>query len=583
MTLNRDFSNYNYQISKELGRNRQGGRITYLGNNLDSEQQVVIKEFRFADPDSSWAGFKSCEREVQMLQKLEHPGIPRYLDCFETETGFCIVQEYKQAPSLAEVDHFTPEEIKQIAVEILEILAYLQAQEPPIIHRDLKPENILVNSTEPLEVTLVDFGFATGEGDVTSSSLVKGTVGFMPPEQLLNHELSLASDLYSLAITLICLLTQTKTNQIGKLIDENYRINFKHLCPNLSRKFLDWLEKMAAPNPKNRFPNAAAALEALQPIAVFTPSWRDNLKQKQPTLVFGLTSITAFALGLGITVASLEQSYTEIAAQQEVSSTSQEFSEYTNCPGCSLAGYNLQGENLRDAQLEGVDLEGANLKGANLSGANLRGANLRGAQLQGADLTYAQLHGVDLTYAQLQGAKLQNSDLEGADLSHAQLRGANLEKVSLRDTKINYATQLTDKWRLVWRIVNNGAEGVDLKNVDLSGANLNFANLRWANLEGVNLEGAFLQGAFLEGAQLRNASLFAANLEGTNLQDANLENVNLREAFLQNADLENAYLYRAFMQNAMLYDANLRSANLQDADISDANFQGANLQDTIMP
>ncbi|MEC4985249.1 MAG: serine/threonine-protein kinase [Oscillatoria sp. PMC 1068.18] len=583
MKPNRNFSNYNYQIRKELGRNRQGGRITYLGNHLNSEQEVVIKEFRFADNDSSWTGFQACEREVQMLQKLEHSGIPRYLDCFETETGFCIVQEYKQAPSLAEIKNLSPAEIKQIAVKILEILVYLQAQKPPIIHRDLKPENILVNSTAPLAVTLVDFGFATGEGDVTSSSLIKGTVGFMPPEQLLNHELSLASDLYSLGITLICLLTQTKTNQVGKLVDENYRINFKQLCPNFSRKFLEWLEKMAAPNPKQRFPNAATALKALQPITVVKHSWQDSFKQKQPSFVFGLTSLTAFALGLGITIASLQQSYTEIAAQQEVSFSSEELSEYTNCPGCSLAGANFQGKNLRDAQLEGANLEGANLKGANLSGANLRGANLRGAELQGADLTYAQLHGVDLTYAQLQGAKLQNSELEGADLSHAQLRGANLEKVSLRDTKINYATQLTDKWGLVWRIVNNGAEGIDLKNVDLSGANLNFANLRWANLEGVNLAGAYLQGAFLEGAQLRNASLFAANLEGANLQGANLENVNLREAFLQNADLENAYLYRALLQEAMFYDANLRNADLQDAEIAEANFQGANLENTTMP
>ncbi|WP_143437917.1 hypothetical protein [Hydrocoleum sp. CS-953] len=40
-----DFTNYSYQISKELGRNLQGGRITYLAKSLTSNRQVVIKKF----------------------------------------------------------------------------------------------------------------------------------------------------------------------------------------------------------------------------------------------------------------------------------------------------------------------------------------------------------------------------------------------------------------------------------------------------------------------------------------------------------------------------------------------------------
>ena len=85
-----------------------------------------------------------------------------------------MVQEYKNAPSLANKRTWTPEQVKQIAILVLEIIQYLQSQIPPVIHRDLKPENILVD--EQMNVYLVDFGFArTGGGEVAVSSVVKGT------------------------------------------------------------------------------------------------------------------------------------------------------------------------------------------------------------------------------------------------------------------------------------------------------------------------------------------------------------------------------------------------------------------------
>ncbi|MGK7923609.1 MAG: serine/threonine protein kinase, partial [Trichodesmium sp.] len=140
-----DFTNYGYQISKELGRNLQVGRITYLATSLTSNQQVVIKEFRFAFADESWSAFKAYQREISVLQQLKHSQIPDYLNSFETESGFCLVTEYIQAPSLAERHIFTPQEVKQIAISVLEVLRYLQNFQPPIIHRDIKPENILVD------------------------------------------------------------------------------------------------------------------------------------------------------------------------------------------------------------------------------------------------------------------------------------------------------------------------------------------------------------------------------------------------------------------------------------------------------
>ncbi|WP_199249048.1 serine/threonine-protein kinase [[Phormidium] sp. ETS-05] len=276
MTNSPDFTAYGYQVERELGRNRAGGRITYLATATSTQQGVVIKQFQFAVASSDWSGYKAHEREIEVLRSLNHPGIPRYLDSFEMEDGFCMVQEYKPADSLAVKRSFAAEEVKEIAIKALQILVYLQSQTPPIIHRDVKPENILVD--KKLNVYLVDFGFArAGDGEIAHSSMVKGTMGFMPPEQLFNRQLTLASDLYGLGATLICLLTGTKSTNIADLLDENYRIEFRNLLPKVSMRWIWWLETMVQPGITDRYPNAAAAMAALEPIYVNrTPEVRIN-------------------------------------------------------------------------------------------------------------------------------------------------------------------------------------------------------------------------------------------------------------------------------------------------------------------
>lgn len=251
-----------------MGRNREGGRITWLALKVDTGEQMVIKQFCFAQAGSNWSGFEAHQREIKVLQGLNHLGIPRYINSFATSDGFCLVQEYINAQSLAELlGKFEIEQVKQIAVRALKILRYLQNLNPPVIHRDIKPENILVD--EERNVYIIDFGFARiGSQEVAASSVFKGTPGFIPPEQMFKP--TDATDLYSLGVTLICLLTGIKSTKIDQLQDQDdpYLIKFHHLLPRLSLRFLGWLEKMVQPLQKNRFANAQSALEALKPLDV---------------------------------------------------------------------------------------------------------------------------------------------------------------------------------------------------------------------------------------------------------------------------------------------------------------------------
>jgi serine/threonine protein kinase len=298
-----DYSAHGYQVIRPLGQPYQASRATYLADRLESDNEenspqrsVVIKQFRFAQPGSTWTEYSSYEQEIKLLQQIQHPSIPQYLDSFETTDGFCLVQEYKQAPSLAESTQWTAADVIHIAVAVLEILAYLQQLPQPIIHRDLKPENILVNPDDPNQVYLVDFGFARRiDETVAHSSFIKGTLGFMSPEQIFNRSLTTASDLYGLGATIICLLSGTKSVNIGELIDDQFRFNLAQL-PKLDPKFVKWLGKMVEPKVTNRYPNAARALADLKLIQ----SGRKVSSQPSTiaivcSLLLGFLSIIAFA------------------------------------------------------------------------------------------------------------------------------------------------------------------------------------------------------------------------------------------------------------------------------------------------
>ncbi|MGA1411625.1 MAG: protein kinase domain-containing protein, partial [Prochlorotrichaceae cyanobacterium] len=263
-----DFSAQGLQIIHELGRNPGGGRVTYLARTAQGHS-VVLKQFQFAK-GGNWTGFKAIERETQTLRDLKHPGIPRYLGSFETDDGFCLVQEYKEARPLSEPRSFNPDEIKQIATKLLEILVYLQERIPQVFHRDIKPENVLVSDN--LQVYLIDFGFARiGGENLAMSSVAMGTFGFMAPEQTRNLQLTPASDLYGLGLTLVCVIAQLKSHEIGEYVDWSNQLDQKAIEAKIkgcSFRFIEWLNQMVAPDPKKRFPDAATALEALKPLYV---------------------------------------------------------------------------------------------------------------------------------------------------------------------------------------------------------------------------------------------------------------------------------------------------------------------------
>jgi serine/threonine protein kinase len=272
MTNFNDFTAHGYEVIRELGANRGAGRIAYLAREIDSEHLVVIKQFQFAKTGVSWDGHKEIDREVKILQQLQHPNIPRYLSSFETEQSSCIVQEYINGKPLSEIisnqQLYTPEQVKEIILKLLEVSVYFQKTfTDPVLHRDIKPANILIDrSCEPY---LIDFGGAKVSKGVGGSTVSVGTLGFMPPEQRF-QQFNKTTDIYSLGMSIVCWLTRTEPTEMYNIINmgTNQVMGLRELLSAYSLRFVDWLEKVVQPDPKDRYPDAEAAFNTFKPLYV---------------------------------------------------------------------------------------------------------------------------------------------------------------------------------------------------------------------------------------------------------------------------------------------------------------------------
>ena len=260
--------NNRYQIIEVLSK--KPGRKTILAEDLAKEEKVVLKLLTF-NSDLNWEQYKLFDREAKILQTIDNPSIPHYLDFFELDfsqkKGFVLVQNYIDAISLeAQIKNgrkFCQTEVEEIAKSILEILIYLHEQKPPIIHRDIKPSNILLASRSGHssgKIYLIDFGsvqnIAANQGGTIT---IVGTYGYMAPEQF-GDRATPASDLYSLGATLIYLITGRHPSELP---NKELQIQFEAVA-TVSPQFSRWLRKMTDPSRETRFASARDALQALQ-------------------------------------------------------------------------------------------------------------------------------------------------------------------------------------------------------------------------------------------------------------------------------------------------------------------------------
>lgn len=144
-----------YKVLQKIGEGRYG--ITYLAKNKQ-DQKVVIKQLKKDMPKETK---EKLFYESEILKKLDHPSIPKFISKFKDKNRQGYILEYVEGRVfedwVAKDGHvFTREEIYDVAEQLLNIMHYLH--ERRIVHRDIRLPNVILKDNK--ELALIDFGLA---------------------------------------------------------------------------------------------------------------------------------------------------------------------------------------------------------------------------------------------------------------------------------------------------------------------------------------------------------------------------------------------------------------------------------------
>ena len=201
----------NYADDMKIGA---GGFGAVYKGKLETGQLVAVKKALVSEDGDN----KELVNELIILTQIHHKHIVKLLGCcLETKTPL-LVYEYASNGTLADhlqesldVRYFGWDQRVTVALQTAEALSYLHCSaSPPILHRDVKSTNILLDDQWCAKVG--DFGVSrlVRNGEKHISTVVQGTLGYLDPEYFQTLQLTDKSDVYSMGVMLVELITSLK-------------------------------------------------------------------------------------------------------------------------------------------------------------------------------------------------------------------------------------------------------------------------------------------------------------------------------------------------------------------------------------
>lgn len=200
-----------YEIGEELGSGQFA--IVKRCKEKSSGVEYAAKFIKKRMSRASRRGVRreEIEREVDILQQIQHTNVVTLHDIYENRTDVVLILELVSGGELfdflAQKESLSEEEATEFIKQILDGVQYLHSKS--IAHFDLKPENImLLNNKVPLpRIKLIDFGLAHKIEDGVEFKNIFGTPEFVAPE-IVNYEpLGLEADMWSIGVITYILLS----------------------------------------------------------------------------------------------------------------------------------------------------------------------------------------------------------------------------------------------------------------------------------------------------------------------------------------------------------------------------------------
>ena len=242
-----------YQLLGEVGRGSQG--VVYRARTEEGDE-VALKLLHGGD---AWSeeDERRLAREVQILERLDHPDIVRLRGTERTERGPALVFDWVDG---APLDRWAEGRDQDAILRLFVALsrAVEAAHAVGVVHRDLKPSNVLVDADG--HPRILDFGIARARDAsvVTRTGAFVGSEAYASPEQLRGETtVGPRSDVYTLGVNLHRLLTGT--------------LPTAGVDDALPRPLRSVLEESLEPDPRDRYGSAGPLADDLERVRWGTP------------------------------------------------------------------------------------------------------------------------------------------------------------------------------------------------------------------------------------------------------------------------------------------------------------------------
>lgn len=212
-----------YKIGKVIGIG--GFSVVYSALDTKTNKVVAVKEFYATncmrrardntlhvypkDQEHKYnIGLKRFFDEGLTLSQIEHPNIVNVSNFFRCNNTAYLVMRYEQGKDLRwfiKNTDILPDEEFILSVFSMVLAGLKEVHKNNFLHLDIKPSNILLRASGvPL---ILDLGAAYKFPHKEKHTVHTLTHGYSAPEQHEKTELSLASDLYAIAMTMRACIT----------------------------------------------------------------------------------------------------------------------------------------------------------------------------------------------------------------------------------------------------------------------------------------------------------------------------------------------------------------------------------------
>lgn len=318
-----------FKITGLLGRGGMGTVFEAWQESLEREVALKVLAPRLATDATMRQRFRA---EARASAALHHQHIVPIYGFGEAQGFLYFAMERVNGVSLdkhiaaARLKNSVPPDPGDLARRFSGVAdALSHAHRRRILHRDVKPGNILVHPDGTF--ALADFGLSkmldTQSMSVTQGGGFLGTLHYTPPEQALGRDVSSASDLYSLGVTIFEALTgelplSGKTTE--SMLEALLHGNPKRLCalrPDAPKDLDAVLEKLLSRDPADRYQDGEELARDLvrvadgEPVRIRRQSlmvrvWRRAKKNPALTGAAAVALVSLLALAGALTWTQIE-------------------------------------------------------------------------------------------------------------------------------------------------------------------------------------------------------------------------------------------------------------------------------------